>query len=100
MTPEQKALVLASYARLAPMSETVAQLFYARLFELDPSLRHLFKTDFRDQSIKFMDMMRAAILELEHPDRFDRALRELAVRHMGYGVEDAHYDVVGKALLW
>ena len=100
MTPEQKALLLASYQRLAPMSETAAQLFYSRLFELDPSLRSLFKSDFRDQSVKFMDMLRVAVAELEHPDKLDRALRELAVRHAGYGVREEHYDMVGESLLW
>src|SRR5207237_7734834 len=99
MTPEQKALLLASYQKLAPMSETAAQLFYSRLFELDPSLRSLFKSDFRDQSVKFMDMLRVAVAELEHPDKLDRALREGAARHVAYGVQEKHYDMVVETMM-
>src|SRR5207249_3903730 len=100
MTPEQKTLVQVSYRRLVPMADTAAQLFYTRLFQLDPSLRALFKADFQDQSMKFMDMVRIVVSELDRPDKIDRTLRELGARHTGYGVLDGYYGTVGEALLW
>jgi hemoglobin-like flavoprotein len=100
VTPEQKTLVKASYQRLVPMADTTAYLFYTRLFELDPSLRALFKVDFREQTAKFMDMLRVMVSELENPNRLEPALRELGIRHAGYGVLTAYYDTVGEALLW
>src|SRR5438128_2298331 len=100
MTPEQKALVKASYQRLVPLADTAAQLFYSRLFETDPSLRALFKADFQDQTAKFADMLHMLVAELDHPDKVDRLLRELAVRHIGYGVIDGHYETVGESLVW
>lgn len=42
MTPRQIELVQASWRRVLPIAEDAAQLFYARLFELDPTLRELF----------------------------------------------------------
>ena len=43
MTPEQVTLVQESFELVVPIAETAAVLFYDRLFELDPSLRPLFK---------------------------------------------------------
>ena len=43
MTNEQIKLVQDSFRQVAPIAETAAQLFYARLFELDPDLESLFK---------------------------------------------------------
>ena len=39
----QKKLVQDSYAMVAPIAETAAELFYNKLFEFDPSLEALFK---------------------------------------------------------
>ena len=49
MTPHQIDLVQASWKQVVPVAETAAQMFYGRLFFLDPSLRHLFLGDMRDQ---------------------------------------------------
>lgn len=100
MTPEQRTLVQTSYQRLVPLADTAAQLFYSRLFELDPSLRALFKVDFQDQVAKFVDMIRLVVAELNYPERVGATLRELGVRHTGYGVADEHYDTVGQSLVW
>jgi hypothetical protein len=42
MTPEQTALVEASFRHVAPIAEPAAAIFYGTLFELDPALRPLF----------------------------------------------------------
>jgi hypothetical protein len=39
MTPEQLVLVKESWAKVVPISETAAELFYGKLFELDPELK-------------------------------------------------------------
>lgn len=39
MTLNEKNLVLPSFAQVMPIAETAAELFYGRLFELDPTLR-------------------------------------------------------------
>lgn len=51
MTPEQIALVQDSFKSVAPIKETAAELFYGRLFELDPNLKELFKGDMKEQVV-------------------------------------------------
>jgi hemoglobin-like flavoprotein len=82
------------------MADQITALFYARLFELDPSLRHLFSGQMADQRRKLTDMLAFAVNQLERPDLLLPTLRELGARHVNYGVQDAHYDTVGAALIW
>ncbi|MBM3621995.1 MAG: hemin receptor [Alphaproteobacteria bacterium] len=100
MTPEQIGLVRTSFAQVVPIREPVAELFYGRLFELDPSLRPLFKGDMKEQGIKLMAMIGTAVGGLDNRESLDPALRALGQRNIGYGVAAAHYDTVASALLW
>ena len=54
MTPQQIALVRESFAKVVPISEEVAALFYDRLFAIDPSTRPLFNGDMKSQGAKLM----------------------------------------------
>ena len=38
MTPEQIELIRASWAKVMPISEPAAEMFYEKLFELDPDI--------------------------------------------------------------
>lgn len=98
MTPDQISLVQKSF-EIVP-AEIAADLFYTRLFELDPSLRPLFKGDMKAQGAKLMDMIAVAVRGLSNLDRIVPAVQDLGVRHSGYGVTPDHYDTVGSALLW
>jgi hemoglobin-like flavoprotein len=100
MTPEQKMLVRTSFAQVVPIAEPAAAMFYARLFELDPSLRRLFHGDMQEQGRKLMDMLRVAVASLDRLDNVLPALERLGARHAGYGVQPSHYATVGAALLW
>jgi len=100
MTPAQKDLVQSTFAKLVPIADQAAALFYGRLFEMDPSLRPLFKTDLRIQGAKLMHMIGVAVKGLDSLDQLVPAVQSLGRRHAAYGVIDAHYDTVGGALLW
>ena len=100
MTPEQKALVQASFTQVAPIKEVAADLFYGRLFELDPSLRPLFKGDIKEQGAKLMTMIATAVRGLDRLEAIVPAVQALGRRHAGYGVAERHYDTVAAALLW
>lgn len=100
MTPAQKTLVQQSFARVAPISEQAAALFYGRLFELDPRLRSLFRGDMKEQGRKLMQMLAVAVNGLDRLEELVPAVQALGRRHLGYGVEDGHYETVGEALLW
>jgi hemoglobin-like flavoprotein len=100
MQPAQIDLVKSSFAKVVPISEAAAALFYERLFTLDPSLRPLFKGDMAEQGRKLMAMLATVITNLHRLDELTPAVHDLARRHTGYGVKDAHYDTVGAALIW
>lgn len=99
MTPTQADLVRSSWAQVLPIRETAAELFYDKLFELDPSLRTLFKGDIKLQGRKLMAMIDAAVRGLDHPDTLAPALKDLGRRHTGYGVTNEDYGTVAIALL-
>jgi hemoglobin-like flavoprotein len=100
MTLKQKQLVQSSFGMVAPIAETAADLFYDRLFALDPKLRPLFKGDMKEQKKKLMQMLAAAVRGLDDLDALVPVVRDLGARHGGYGVKDEHYDTVAEALLW
>ena len=60
LTATQKSLVQESFATIAPIADDAAALFYRRLFEIDPSLRHMFRGDMAEQRRKLMQMLTAA----------------------------------------
>ncbi|WP_420125941.1 globin family protein [Longimicrobium sp.] len=96
-----KQLVQESWMQVEPIADTAATLFYDRLFELDPALRPLFPaTDLRDQKKKLMQTLTVAVRGLYRLEELAPALEALGRRHVGYGVQDAHYETVGQALLW
>ncbi len=100
MTPQQVRTVQSTWVKVLPIKDTAAQLFYERLFEIDPSLRVLFQSDMRQQGAKLMQVMDAAVNGLSRLESIVRLIQELGRRHADYGVKDHHYDVVGAALLW
>jgi len=100
MTPEQIAIVQSTWASVVPIKETAAELFYGRLFELDPSLRSLFKGDMKEQGRKLMAMINVAVAGLDRLDALVPAVQDLGRRHKGYGVKAEHYGTVATALLW
>ena len=100
MTNEQIKLVQDSFRQVAPIAEAAAQLFYARLFELDPDLELLFKGNLTEQGRKLMQMLGLAVNSLDRIDQLLPVVRSLGTRHVNYGVRDKDYGTVGKALLW
>lgn len=100
MTTADIALVQGSFRRIVPIADQAAALFYARLFEINPSLRPLFHGNLQDQGRKLIAMLAATVAMLEQPEKLQPTLRALGARHVDYGVREEHYDSVGAALLW
>jgi hemoglobin-like flavoprotein len=100
MNPTQVQLVQESFEQVKPIVNVAADLFYDRLFELDPNLRPLFKSDLGQQKHNLMTTLAFAVAGLNKPDKILPAVRQLGARHVGYGVGDHHYQTVGAALLW
>lgn len=101
---EQKtvALVQTSFEKVKPIASTAADIFYTKLFELDPKLKSLFPNSseaMKQQGNKLMTMLGAAVAGLNNLDALIPVLQDLGKRHVGYNVEQSHYDTVGAALL-
>jgi hemoglobin-like flavoprotein len=100
MNPEQIKLVQSTFADVRPIAAVAAESFYNRLFHLDPSLRPMFKGDMETQGRMLMTVLDSAVTGLDDLDAMLPVVRQMGARHEKYGVLDAHYDTVGKALLW
>ncbi len=94
------ALVQQTLTDILPQADAMAQAFYQRLFELDPSLRPLFTHDPVQQRRKFIDMLVTLILGLDRLDTVLPEIHNLGLRHAQYGVKPEHYATAGEALLW
>ena len=100
ITPRQIALVRESYAKIVPIREEAAALFYSRLFASNPGTRPLFRGDIKSQGVKLMAAIGAVVKSLDRIETMLDDLRALARRHRHYGVREEHYASVGAALLW
>jgi nitric oxide dioxygenase len=100
MTDDQVKLIQTSFAKLVPIADTAAALFYKKLFELNPALQPLFTGDMRVQGAKLMKMLAAVVSGLSNLDSLVPAVEDLGRRHVKYGVTEDMYDDVGAALIW
>jgi hemoglobin-like flavoprotein len=100
MTPKQIALVQDSFAKVAPISDQAAVLFYGRLFEIAPQVQAMFPTDMTEQRRKLMATLAVVVGGLNNLESILPAASALATRHVSYGAKAEHYPVVGAALLW
>jgi len=100
LTLAQKTLVQESWEKVKPISETAAELFYTKLFELDPGVKPMFaESDMKEQGKKLMLMIGTAVKGLDTLGELVPAVQKLGKRHVDYGVKAEHYDTVGAALL-
>ena len=93
------AIVQSTWQSVAAIAPQAAALFYKNLFEADPALKLLFKGDMAEQGKKLMHMIGAAVGKLNDLPTLVPILQNLGKRHTDYGVQPAHYDTVGAALL-
>jgi hemoglobin-like flavoprotein len=100
MTPKQKNLVQDSFSLVVPIADEAGALFYSRLFQVDPTLRTLFRGDLSQQSRKLMQMLAVAVRGLDNLESIVPAVHALGRRHVAYGVTSEQFEAVGAALLW
>lgn len=100
ITPQQKELVKKTWVMVVPIADTAAELFYGRLFELEPDYKAMFKNDMKEQGKKLMKTINIAVEALDDLEPLIPTLKQMGADHAGYGVKDRDYNVVGAALLW
>ena len=99
-TAKQIELAQTSFKKIVPIADAAAEMFYNRLFELDPSLKPLFKGDMTEQGNMLMTVIETAVCDLDDLDAIVPTVKLLGIRHADYDVVDKHYNTVGEALLW
>ncbi|MQY24035.1 FAD-binding oxidoreductase [Nocardia macrotermitis] len=102
MDARSAALVRANYRSVidAPNGpERLVSAFYAHMFGENPRLRELFPPAMDMQPKRVMTAVQFVLDHLEDWDRAQHFLEQLARDHRKYGVEAAHYDIAGRALV-
>ena len=100
MTPDQIKAIQESFAKVAPISDQAAALFYGRLFVIAPSGAPLFRGDMQEQGRARMATLAIVVNGLGNLETILPAASALAKRHVTYGVAAGDYAPVGEALLW
>jgi hemoglobin-like flavoprotein len=100
ISEQQKQLVKSSFAKVEPIADVAADIFYTQLFKFDPSLKKLFKTDMTSQGRKLMAALKLAVSSLDDLEKLVPVLEKMAVTHVKYGVKLDDYTPVGNALIF
>jgi len=101
MNAQQIDLIRDSWFQLLEDTESLATVFYDRLFTVDPALRGLFaNTTIEAQERKLTQALALVVAGLDRLDTLLPVIQDMGRRHVGYGVKDDHYILVGRALLW
>src|SRR5436190_1546746 len=100
MTKEQVNLVEDSWDFIILNTNEAGNIFYGKLFELDPSLKNLFKEDINSQSRKLVSLITFVVHKLNNLDEVLNDVIALGKRHAAYKVKPEHYNTVAAALLW
>ncbi|HYF29632.1 MAG TPA: globin domain-containing protein [Chitinophagaceae bacterium] len=99
MNAQQVTLVQSSWEKVKPLGQAAGELFYSKLFQAAPGIRHMFQPDMGPQAGKLVHMLNFVVTSLHRLDTLQDDIRKLAVRHAGYAAEPAHYAVVGQCLI-
>ena len=99
MTPQEIQLVRSSFQKLADIPERAGEIFYQRLFELDPGARQLFWGDMQHQGKALFLMLEMIVKSLDIQDKIVPLLFDLGKRHAMYGVRDRNYQPFEQALM-
>jgi nitric oxide dioxygenase len=100
MQDPQITLVQSSFAKVVPIKDAAAGIFYDDLFETAPHVKPYFaNADMAEQGSKLMATLAVVVNGLRDLDKIVPVAQELAVRHVGYGVQPEDYNAVGASLL-
>jgi hemoglobin-like flavoprotein len=100
LTAKQKRLIRESFLKFEPALNLVGQLFFLKLFRLDPSLRAKFAGSAETQARKFAAAMKLTMISLNHDDGLASTLKLLGARHRQFGIRVRHYRMMTRAMIW
>src|SRR5438105_4969029 len=98
MTPTQIELISTTFEQVQSIADTAAELFYARLFELDPLLVYTLKGETRDvteQGRRLIALIHSAINRLNSRDKAAPGLWAARLDSARPATEQRRYETVG-----
>lgn len=99
VTERQAGLIQTSYMRVVEDIDLAAEMFYKRLFALEPATRTLFKGDMQSQGRKLIQMLLVAVNGAFNLEGVDADMRVLGQEHIDYGVKAEYFEPLGSALI-
>lgn len=99
LSDDQVDLIRHSAGRLAEVNVAATNAFYSNLFAHAPGVRALFPDDMFGQSEKLWQSIVMVVQSADDISEIEAALRELGAKHVAYGADAAHYQVVTDVLL-
>ena len=101
MTQKQIELVKSSWSLVSAIDPlVVGGLFYNRLFEIEPQVKHLFRESIAERSKTLMATLSYIVVKLDKLEDIIGEVKKLAQRHTTYGVKAEHYIIAGDVLMW
>jgi hemoglobin-like flavoprotein len=98
MNREHSLRIKASWQRLKPDAPRVAELFYARLFELDSWMQEPLGEDWRTGGAGWIALMSAVVDNLEDPVALRALIHKEVLANDGWGLREDDLYLVGLAL--
>ena len=99
ISPHDADIVRNSFMSFAANADRVAEDFYERLLQTDPSLKEMFPDDIMNQGRKLMDTIATVIDNVDNVANMRGMLHDLGAKHVGMGVRADMYDTFGACML-
>jgi hemoglobin-like flavoprotein len=99
LSKEDIKLIQLSFKQLSGRYDKAGEVFYKRLFEIDPNISKLFKGNIKEQSSAMMRMVKTVVEGLNYPEVIIPAVQDLGRRHHEYGVAENQYKMFGDCLI-
>lgn len=96
---EQRKASQEFYRRFTTSIMYFSHCFYARLFNIHPMAKDLFK-DMKSQGKFLVKMISLSLSEMSDAEKFEKTLIKLAEIHNDRGVKAVEYGVVGEVLIY
>ena len=108
LTKRQIELVQRTYRKLAPIEKTFGELFFTRLFALDPDFETILRKEvgapspenWQTHGSNLLGVIGTMVSNLEQIDKLAPAVAAVGRVHFGNALGLADFDLVGQALLW
>lgn len=99
LDPSEIARIRRQFVAIGNDADAFAAEFYSRLFSISPLVRAMFRGEMGEQRAKLVRMLAMLVSKLDTPEQLAIPLAALGERHRGYGVMQADFDPVGRALI-